>query len=64
MARLIKLQDVIQKTTLSRSRIYAQMGEGKFPKPIKTGDRSVAWREADVDQWIDSLVAQSDQPAA
>lgn len=64
MAQLIKLTDVIRKTTLSRSRIYAQMSEGKFPKPIKTGDRSVAWRESDVDAWIEGLAAGSDNRSA
>jgi len=50
--KLLTLAQVIEKTTIGRSRIYSLMTDGKFPMPIKTGDRRVAWLESDVDQWI------------
>lgn len=64
MSVLIRLPDVIKKTTLSRSRIYAHMDAGKFPRPIKIGDGAVAWRESDIDQWIDKAFADQHQQSA
>ena len=54
MTELERLPSVIQRTTLSRSHLYALMKEGKFPKPIKLGTRSVGWRTKDVEAWIAS----------
>ncbi|MBY6064823.1 AlpA family phage regulatory protein [Pseudidiomarina sediminum] len=28
------------------------MAEGKFPKPVNTLGRSVAWLESEVDEWM------------
>ncbi|MCL7404909.1 AlpA family phage regulatory protein [Paradonghicola geojensis] len=52
MTELERLPSVVQRTTLSRSHLYALMKEGKFPKPIKLGARSVGWRVEDVEAWI------------
>jgi prophage regulatory protein len=52
MTNLERLPSVVQRTTLSRSHLYALMKEGKFPKPIKLGTRSVGWRVDDVEAWI------------
>jgi hypothetical protein len=29
-------------------------GQGKFPKPIKLSPRKLAWREADINAWMES----------
>lgn len=55
--KILRLKDVINQTGLSRSSIYAFMQKGKFPLPIKLGERAVGWRESDIDQWIDSQAA-------
>ena len=31
---------------------------GKFPAPVYTSERRFAWREADLDQWIESRLAK------
>ncbi|WP_442267627.1 helix-turn-helix transcriptional regulator [Tenacibaculum sp. ZS6-P6] len=51
--RILKLPEVIQKTGLSRSTIYAYKKEGIFPEPIKLGRRSVGWIEQDIENWIE-----------
>ncbi len=33
---------------VGKSTIYRWMEEGKFPKPIKLGERAAAWRVSDV----------------
>ena len=36
---------------LKRSAIYKYVSEGRFPAPIKVGERSVRWKLADVLAW-------------
>lgn len=62
--KLIKLNTVISVTGLSRSHIYALGQQGCFPKPIKLSERSSAWIEAEVQEWIDSRIVLRDEEAA
>ena len=50
--RLIKLKEVMHKTSLGHSSIYKFIAEGTFPKQVSQGAKSVAWLESEVDDWI------------
>jgi len=50
--RLIKLKEVMHKTSLGHSSIYKFIAEGTFPKQISLGAKSVAWLESDIENWI------------
>ena len=50
--RLIKLKEVIEKTSLGRSTIYEFIAKGTFPKQVSLGAKSVAWLESEIDDWI------------
>ena len=52
--KLLRLNDVMTKTGLSRSSIYKQMSNDNFPRHVKLGARIVAWHEAAIDNWISS----------
>ena len=52
LPRLLTLGEVIEKTQMSRSTIYALMGKGLFPRPIRVGARSVRWIEAEIVEFI------------
>lgn len=52
--RLMRLTEVMLKTGRGRSSIYADIHNDRFPKPVAIGERSVAWRASDIDQWIAS----------
>ena len=52
MARALKLSDVIAKTSLQKTAIYAKIASGEFPAPAKIGERRSAWLEDEVDAWI------------
>ena len=52
--RLIRLHEVKLRTGLGRSSIYRKMADGSFPQPLNIGERAVAWRESDIEQWIAS----------
>ena len=46
-------------TGLSRSTIYARMGAGTFPRPIRLGARSVGWLAEEIEEWIAERIAES-----
>jgi prophage regulatory protein len=48
----------------STTRIYHDMSRGTFPKPIRIGERAVAWRECELQGWLASRVAERDQREA
>ena len=52
MNKLLRMKNVLEKTGLGRSTVYALMKEKDFPQSIRVSGRSVAWVEADVDEWI------------
>lgn len=53
--RLLRRREVEAMTRLSRSTIYELMARGDFPRPVRIGQRAVAWREDTVSAWISSL---------
>ena len=55
--RLIRLPEVLRKTGLSRSRLYA---DETFPRRVPLGARGVAWVETEVDEWIRERVESRD----
>jgi prophage regulatory protein len=55
--RLLRLPDVEEKTSLSRSTIYRRIQAGTFPAPLELGPGTVRWRMSDVDAWIEGLSA-------
>ncbi|KVA11923.1 hypothetical protein WI41_07520 [Burkholderia latens] len=59
--KLIRRPEVMAKTALSHTTIYFLMGRGEFPKQIKLGRRIVAWREAEIDAWIETRAAARGQ---
>ena len=50
--RMLRIAQVMELTGLSRSTIYAMVKRGDFPENHPIGSRAVAWREADVLQWL------------
>jgi prophage regulatory protein len=50
--KFLRLAEVRTRTALSRSSIYAYMAAGTFPAAVNIGQRSVAWIEADISEWI------------
>jgi prophage regulatory protein len=49
--RLLRLAEVSTMIGLKRSSIYRYVREGRFPAPIKVGERSVRWKLADILAW-------------
>lgn len=52
MQPILRIQDVIAVTRLSRSTIYRLIQAGKFPRPIKLTERASGWRYEAVEEWL------------
>ena len=51
-ARLLRSRAVTSMTGLSRMTIYRLEAQGHFPKRIKLGEKAIAWRQDEIDDWI------------
>ncbi len=60
---ILRLPQVKNQTGLSRSSIYQQIAENKFPRQIGLGGgRAVGWLESDIQNWIKQRLAVTDRP--
>lgn len=50
--KLLKLPEVIRRTSKSRTSVYRDIAAGKFPRPVLVGARGVAWLESEVMSWV------------
>jgi prophage regulatory protein len=62
--RIYRRREVEQLTGKKRSALYADIAEGKFPRPVKIGARAVGWLEAEIADWQASRLAQREAEAA
>lgn len=58
--RLLRREEVENRTGLSTSTIYQRILNGKFPKPVPLGEKARGWIEAEVDDWISARIAERD----
>jgi prophage regulatory protein len=54
-SKLITFQDLSAQKGIaySRDHLRRMVNCGAFPKPIRLSSARIAWREADIDSWID-----------
>lgn len=60
MKKLIRKKDVLAATGFKISTLYKYISEGRFPRPVSLGERSVAWVESEVVEWIEARIAARD----
>lgn len=58
--RLLRLPEVTARTGHPTSTVYALMASGDFPRPVKTGPRSVGWVEHEIESWNQRRIAARD----
>lgn len=51
---LWKARKVVKVVAMGRTSLWAKCKSGEFPKPIKTGPNSIAWRSDEVLGWIET----------
>jgi prophage regulatory protein len=54
LPRFMKQPEVSKATGRSRSAMVRDIKSGRFPRPVKLGERAVAWRESDIAAWMNS----------
>ncbi len=54
--RFLKLQQVMDKTTLCRSSIYNLIKIGDFPKNVTVMGKRKAWLESDIEDWMQDKI--------
>lgn len=59
--RLLGIKGVVDKTSLSRTTIYARIKEGTFPRGIPVSTKRHAWLESEIDAWINQQVSRRNQ---
>jgi prophage regulatory protein len=53
--KLLKMEEVLEITTLSRAHLQRMVKDGTFPKPLQLAIRRSAWKQTDIQEWIDGL---------
>jgi predicted DNA-binding transcriptional regulator AlpA len=53
--RLLRIEEVGQLTTLSKSAIRLWVAQGRFPEPAALSPTIKVWRLSQIQSWIDSL---------
>jgi prophage regulatory protein len=51
---LLTMNEVIQRTRLSRSTIYRKMKAGTFPAPLDLSENRIGWMESEIETWVGS----------
>ena len=55
---VLRLPAVKIRTGLSRSSIYKFVAEGRFPRAVRLGARSVGWLEVEIDEWLSGRIGE------
>jgi prophage regulatory protein len=56
--RLIRIDEVLHISGMSRSALYASIQKGEFPAQVKLSKKSSAWVYSEVLDWIRARAAQ------
>jgi len=53
---LIRINDVVAITSLSRSSIYRMVANGEFPRQINVGNRQARWSRVEIEEWCQEQI--------
>ncbi|WP_374571932.1 helix-turn-helix transcriptional regulator [Phenylobacterium sp.] len=56
--RIERLPEVLNRTGLSRSSLYAALKKGAFPKAVRLGPRAIGFVSSEVSAWIVARAAE------
>lgn len=62
--KFIRLSEVIKRTGISRSSIYRLVNKNKFPAPVRISEKTIAFIESEINDWIENLINSSRNKAA
>ena len=64
MSRILKVKQVAEEINVSVPQVYKLVSLGRFPKPIKLGERGSGWLTTEIDAWLQSRVDARDEEVA
>ncbi len=54
MLRFLSLKETAARVNVNRATIYRWQELGKFPRAVRLSEHRIAFREADVNEWMQS----------
>ena len=63
MTKVLKAKQVAEEINVSVPQVYKLVSLGRFPKPIKLGERGSGWLTSEIDDWLQSKVDARDEEA-
>lgn len=58
--QVIRFKEVIAQTPFStRGKLYTEIRNGRFPRPLKIGKRAIGWLAEEVNEWVQSRIDES-----
>lgn len=54
--KLLRKKPTLEQTGLTHSSLYELIKKGQFPKPVKLSEKSVAWVESEIQEWIQNRI--------
>ena len=64
MSRILKVKQVAEEINVSVPQVYKLVSLGRFPGPIKLGERGSGWLRTEIDSWLQSRVDARDEEVA
>ena len=64
MTKVLKAKQVAEEINVSVPQVYKLVSLGRFPKPIKLGERGSGWLITEIDAWLQSRVDLRDEEVA
>ncbi|HVI97543.1 MAG TPA: AlpA family phage regulatory protein [Sphingomonas sp.] len=55
--RLLRMTEVKTRVGLGKTKIYALIAEGHFPRPHRISAKAVRWSERDIAQWVAGITS-------
>jgi predicted DNA-binding transcriptional regulator AlpA len=57
--QLLRIQDVVAMTTLSKSCINLWVAQGRFPKPLAISATVKVWRLSQINDWLNAIEGEA-----
>ena len=57
-AQLISLPEVLRISGISKSEVWRRVSEGRFPEPVRLGERCTRWERFEVLDWVSARLAE------
>ena len=62
--KILKVKEVASEISISVPQVYKLVSLGRFPKPIKLGERGSGWLRIEIDAWLESKIEERDMEVA